>query len=52
MVIVNEKFKSFEVMSFLTALAEDVDTENIDETRKNIGGKVTKREGKSKGGIS
>lgn len=52
MVIVNERFKSAEVLAFLTSLAEDVDTENIEETRKNIGGKITKREGKSKGGIS
>ena len=37
MVIVNEKFATGEVMTFLSALAEDVDTENLDLTRKNMG---------------
>lgn len=38
MVIVNDKFQTQEVLVFLTSLAEDVDTENLDETRKNIEG--------------
>ena len=35
MVIINESYKTSEVLEFLTSLAEDVDTENLDETRKN-----------------
>ena len=35
MVIVSDLYKSSDVLNFLTALAEDVDTENLDETRKN-----------------
>jgi transcriptional regulator of arginine metabolism len=49
-IIVNEKFKSVEVMSYLASLAEDVDTKNIDENRKNMG--AGKRQSKSKGGMS
>ena len=56
MVIVNEKFKTAEVLSFITALAEDVDTENLDETRKNMGSKPAKgkneNESRSRGGRS
>lgn len=50
MVIVNESFKTIDVMSFLTSLAEDVDTENLDETRKNMSDKTVK--GKNRGGAS
>ncbi|MBM3704184.1 MAG: arginine repressor [Actinobacteria bacterium] len=46
MVIVNEKFKSDEVLRYLSSLAEDVDTENLDETGKNIG------KAKNRGGSS
>lgn len=48
MVIVSDQFHSSEVTAFLTALAEDVDTDNFDETRNNIAVKTGK--GKSKGG--
>jgi hypothetical protein len=48
MVIVSDQFHSSEVTAFLTALAEDVDTDNFDETRNNIAIKTGK--GKSKGG--
>lgn len=44
MVIVNEGFQSSEVMAFLTSLAEDVDTENIDETRENMGRELRKKQ--------
>ena len=37
MVIVNEDFRTIDVLEFLKALAEDVDTENLEEARKNIG---------------
>ena len=50
MVIVSESVQSREVMAFLTALAEDVDTDNLDETRKNMASKSSK--GKIKGGAS
>lgn len=36
MVIVNEDFTTSEVLRFLTSLAEDVDTEDFDETRENM----------------
>ena len=35
MVIINDQYKSSQVLTFLTSLAEDVDTENLDESRKN-----------------
>lgn len=47
MVIVNDNFKTSEVMLFLTSLAEDVDTENLDETRKNMTDKSTKVKNRS-----
>ncbi|NDA80985.1 MAG: arginine repressor [Actinobacteria bacterium] len=36
MVIVNEDFAAQDVMIFLSSLAEDVDTENLEDSRKNI----------------
>lgn len=45
MVIVNETFKSREVLTFLTSLAQDVDTDNLEESRKNMSGKVAKTRG-------
>ena len=60
MVIVNESFKAQEVLAFLTSLAEDVDTDNLDETRKNMASKASSSEiknaisskAKNKGGSS
>ena len=60
MVIVNESFKAREVLAFLTSLAEDVDTDNLDETRKNMASKANSSEiknaisskAKNKGGSS
>lgn len=60
MVIVNESFKAREVLAFLTSLAEDVDTDNLDETRKNMASKASSSEiknaisskAKNKGGSS
>lgn len=65
MVIVNDSYETSEVLAFLTALAEDVDTENLDETRENMAQGEDKRLGreakngskssvrqKSKGGAS
>ena len=58
MVIVNENFVTREVLRFFTALAEDVDTENLDESGKNmqamehmraVKGKTVKSKGGTKG---
>lgn len=35
MVIINNQYKTSHVLKLLTSLAEDVDTENFDESRKN-----------------
>ena len=43
MIIVNEDFHTIDVLEFLKALAEDVDTENLEEARKNIGKRSDKK---------
>jgi hypothetical protein len=50
MVIINDQYKSSQVLTFLTSLAEDVDTENLDESRKNSVENFEKSKARGKAG--
>jgi transcriptional regulator of arginine metabolism len=50
MVIINDQYKSSQVLTFLTSLAEDVDTENFDESRKNSVENFEKSKARGKAG--